>query len=318
MLPKEFTNYYKLPKIYANSNLFISPPDQYVPPAERKPHVLALELTSGCDYNKCLFCDAPKISDFYERSLIDFNLHVKNIFEEIGDFKHRIKRVFIGRNNALAVNHDKLIKALRIIKNNVSWKNERISIYGRTDTIRSRRAKNIRELKREGLGMIYWGVESGCDEVLKYVNKGATLDKHMDAGYVAKTADIDLSVMIMVGLGGIKHYESHTKKTIEFINEIQPEYVTFLGTNPDFATRYAKKVDADAGNRHLNKREIVTQARSILRGIKPYNGQFGMFDDNIDSIGISPACFNVTLDNQGKREALVSLRQYLSNTKYRI
>ena len=52
-----------------------------------------------------------------------------------------------------------------------------------------------------GLEMIYLGLESGSDEVLRRVNKGETADEIVRAGLMVKQAGMKLSVTCIAGLG---------------------------------------------------------------------------------------------------------------------
>jgi biotin synthase-like enzyme len=295
------------------------------PPSERKPHVFILDLTQGCDYQKCTFCDFYGEGNYKVKSIEDFKIdmiksiddHFKNYPEVFSLQDRRIQlfrthfadaienpdkydsgfapygwRVFLGGGNALGVEQEELIQIFNIINSTLGP--ERISLYGRTDSIIEKEARGLWQLRKLGLRMIYWGVESGSTEVLEYVNKGYTYEDLIKAGKIVNAVGIGLSVMVMPGLGGIKFNEQHTENTIKVLNEIQPKYVTFMGVNPSPNTLYAKRIAAEANNRPLTDLEMVEQLESIIEGIEEYKGRFGCFPRHIDRIAHNPVTFSNT------------------------
>lgn len=64
-----------------------------------------------------------------------------------------------------------------------------------------------------GLDMIYLGLESGSDEVLRRINKGETADEIVRAGLMVKEAGMKLSVTCIAGLGSLELSEEHAIKT---------------------------------------------------------------------------------------------------------
>jgi hypothetical protein len=76
-----------------------------------------------------------------------------------------------------------------------------------------------------GLNRIHIGMESGADEVLKMVQKGATQEIHIQAGIKVKKAGIQLSEYVMPGLGGKKLSRMHALETAEALNRINPDFI---------------------------------------------------------------------------------------------
>lgn len=76
--------------------------------------------------------------------------------------------------------------------------------------------------------MVYVGAESGDNDVLEYVKKGATHEEIAEAGRKLKEAGIKVSVTLISGLGGKKYLESHAINSAKLISEMKPDYVGFL------------------------------------------------------------------------------------------
>jgi radical SAM superfamily enzyme YgiQ (UPF0313 family) len=51
------------------------------------------------------------------------------------------------------------------------------------------------QLKEAGLSRLHVGLESGSDEVLKFMNKGVTAQQHIEAGQRVKASGISLPNM---------------------------------------------------------------------------------------------------------------------------
>ena len=83
-------------------------------------------------------------------------------------------------------------------------------------------------MREAGLEMVYVGAESGDNDVLEYVKKGATHEEIAEAGRKLKEAGIKVSVTLISGLGGKKYLESHAINSAKLISEMKPDYVGFL------------------------------------------------------------------------------------------
>ncbi|MCA1786035.1 MAG: radical SAM protein, partial [Desulfobacteraceae bacterium] len=79
-----------------------------------------------------------------------------------------------------------------------------------------------------GVGIAYMGLESGDDQVLADIRKGATADKMIRMGRRVKQAGIALSVTVLVGLAGKERSLIHAQETGRVLSEIDPEYVGAL------------------------------------------------------------------------------------------
>ncbi len=287
----------KLDKTYKNASLFSSH-SLSSPPSERKPHVLRLELTTGCDYNKCNFCseysDLPPVT----KSFAQFREHVDRVADSIGSEKARIQRLFIGSGNSLGVASEQLLKALNYASD--IFKPLRISLYGRTASILEKSVDELKLLKEAGLCMVYWGLESGSDEVLSYVCKDCTRNDMIEAASRLATAEIETSAMIMPGVGGLKLSEKHVAGTLDLLHSIDLNYLTLLAINPCVDSLYEKTMQAEMDNRHLTPDEVNNQVYQLLEGLKPTGLQIGMFTEEVDKVSSNTMRFNYQFTDSNK------------------
>ncbi len=283
ILAPGFDRAYQDPNLFSSSTLSC-------PPSERKAHVLRLELTTGCDYNRCTFCseytDLPAVTKSFDQ----FKDHVDRVADVIGSEKSRIQRLFIGSGNSLGVDSRLLVRCLDYATD--VFKPEKISLYGRTTSILEKSGDELNRLKQAGLSLIYWGLESGSDEVLDYINKDCTCEDMIEASKKLAAAGIEVSAMLMPGVGGLKFSQRHVEGTQELLHNMDIKYLTLLSINPAESSLYERNMQSEVDNRHLTCDEINIQIYRLLEGLRPMGFHVGMFTDEIDQASSNTMRFN--------------------------
>ena len=193
----------------------------YRPPSEARS--LILQVTIGCAHNRCTFCSMYKDKAFRVREVSEIIEDLKSAREVYTS----IKRVFLADGDALVLDTDKLIAILDKI-NELFPECERISAYATPQDINRKSAEDLALLKEKGLLMLYMGIESGDDAILKKIDKGADSSDMLKAGIKAKISGMILSVTMISGLGGPRGSSAHAIGSAKLINEMQPEYASFL------------------------------------------------------------------------------------------
>jgi radical SAM superfamily enzyme YgiQ (UPF0313 family) len=102
---------------------------------------------------------------------------------------------------------------------------ERITCYARAKSLARKTLGELKELRKAGLSRLHVGLESGDDDVLKYVNKGVTSQELILASRKAKEAGFELSLYWMPGLGGKSMTKQHAINTAKVLNEVNPDFV---------------------------------------------------------------------------------------------
>jgi len=190
------------------------------PPSEA--NSLILQVTYGCSHNKCTFCGTYLDKPFRVRP-------IEEVFEDIDSVRWReeVTRVFLCDGNALVLPQDHLISILDRL--NETYPNlQRVGIYANAKDILRKTSDELCELRKRKLGIIYIGLESGSDEVLRRVKKGATAKEQIEAVCKARDADIKMSVIALLGLGGRELSEVHAIETAKALNQMQPRFASFL------------------------------------------------------------------------------------------
>lgn len=195
----------------------------YRPPSEAGS--LIIQLTIGCARNTCTFCNMYKDKKFRVRPLEEVAEDLEMARKYYSHIK--VRRIFLADGDALIVKTEDLLYILGKCHEYFP-EVERISVYGAPKDILMKTPEDLKRLKDAGLDMVYMGLESGADEVLREVKKGVTAQEMIEAGIKVREAGMILSMTVISGLGGKKLWREHALGSAKVISAIKPEYVGFL------------------------------------------------------------------------------------------
>lgn len=191
------------------------------PPSEADS--ILLQVTVGCSHNKCTFCGAYK----GERFKIKPDAVIMADIAFAARYARRQRRVFLCDGDALIVPQKRLVKILTAIREQLPWV-ERVGVYANTKGLAMKSEAELAELVSLGLGIAYMGLESGDDETLAAVRKGADSRRMIDMGRKARAAGLKLSLTVLLGLAGVERSAVHAEATGRVLTAIDPEYVGAL------------------------------------------------------------------------------------------
>ena len=143
----------------------------------------------------------------------------------------RVRRIFLADGDALAAPLEILEQVLTEIRETMPGV-QRVGIYGDSRSILTKGAEDLRNLRGMGLGIVYFGAESGDPATLKAVRKGATLERQIEACRIVREAGTKLSVMVLLGLAGRRDSERHARATGSFLTDAMPTYSAALTVTP--------------------------------------------------------------------------------------
>ena len=236
------------------------------PPSEA--YSLILQATIGCKHNKCTFCGTYREKDFRIKTLEQIKKDVEVVYPYYKD----IERVFLADGNALTIPTKDLLKIVKLMYDTF-YKLERVGTYACPSDILKKSIPELKQLKSAGLGIIYIGLESGSDKILKHVRKGA-LSKHMiEAARKVKEAGILLSVIMILGLGGKTDSEEHARESGRVLSAMDPNYIGALTLMVVKGTEVYDEVQA--GKRGLlGPREVFAELKNLIQNINVTNAVF--------------------------------------------
>jgi radical SAM superfamily enzyme YgiQ (UPF0313 family) len=236
------------------------------PPSEA--NSILLQVTVGCSRNKCTFCGSYQ----GERFKIKSNEIIFQDIDFASQYCKRQRRVFLCDGDALIIPQKRLLKILTGISEKLPWVT-RVGVYGNAKSLKMKTSEELTELKENGLGIIYMGLESGDNQVLKQINKGTTAEESIAMGQKARAAGIKLSVTVLLGLAGRERSLIHGQKTGQALSAMDPNYVGALSLMLIPGTPLYK--DYEAGRFTLiEPMEMLKELRTMFEHTNLTKGMF--------------------------------------------
>lgn len=202
---------------------------------------MIFQVTLGCSFNKCSFCNMYRTKDYIERPWDE----IKAEMDFMAKFYPDTERVFLADGDALNLSKDRLVQILKHLY--AAFPNlKRVSCYAMPKNLLQKTDDELQELRAAGLQMFYVGIESGNDLILKKVTKGATYKSIVQACLKAKKHGFILSCMVILGLGGRTYTREHISDTAKVLSETAPDYVGALtlyledGVHDEFMAKFGE------------------------------------------------------------------------------
>jgi radical SAM superfamily enzyme YgiQ (UPF0313 family) len=191
------------------------------PPSEANSYIL--QVTLGCSHNRCSFCGTYADKPFRPRPMDE-------VLEDVAVAGARMpetRRVFLADGNAMVLGGEKLARILDALAAAFP-KLARVGIYANARDLLASSEGELAGLCRRKLSVVYLGLESGSDEVLRRVGKGATAVEMIEAVAKAKQAGLRVSVIALLGLGGPELSDEHAEETGRVVSAMDPPYLSLL------------------------------------------------------------------------------------------
>lgn len=221
---------------------------------------LLLRVTRNCPWNKCTFCGLYKGQKFSIRPVDHVCEDIDRVHYLVGQINQAanrtteargnitalqaglsaedqpafysalawkrfgMKSVFLQDANTLVIKPDDLVAILEHLRQTFPQV-ERVTSYARSHSIARISDGDMARLAAVGLNRIHVGMESGCNEVLDFINKGVDKQTHILAGQKVKRAGIELSEYFIPGLGGEKLSRENALETADALNQIDPDFI---------------------------------------------------------------------------------------------
>lgn len=191
------------------------------PPSEAYSYIL--QVTYGCSHNRCTFCGTYLDKPFQPRKIDEILEDIQLAGRMIPD----TRRVFLADGDALALSNRRLTQILEAIQS--AFPNfERVGTYANAQNLLSKSEAELELLVQQGLGIVYLGLESGSDEILSHIEKGATAAEMIAAVRKAKRAGLLVSIIGILGIGGPGLTKQHAKQTGHVVSQMDPDYFSML------------------------------------------------------------------------------------------
>ena len=232
----------------------------YRPPSEGKS--LIFQVTLGCSFNECSFCDMYRSKEYSERSWEEVKGEIDLMAKQVPD----TTRIFLADGDALNLSTDYMIKIVEYLYKNFP-ELERVSCYAMPMNILKKTPDELKRMNAAGLNMLYLGIETGSDIILKKITKGATSATIIRACRKAIETGFTLSCIMILGLGGRNYSKEHIKETARVVNESSPHYLGTLtliletGVKEEFLTKF------DEPFHEINDEEALAELHDLVEQI---------------------------------------------------
>jgi len=184
---------------------------------------ILLQVTVGCSHNHCAFCGTYRDKRFRikeERIILSDILYAARRMRQTD-------RLFLMDGDALIIPQPRLVWILERIREHLPWV-KRVGVYANAKSIRKKSIEDLRRLRENGLGILYYGVETGDDEIRAAIQKGSTAAVCIEMGRRVKEAGILLSATVLLGIGGRGQSLRHSRATGRLLSAMDPDYVGAL------------------------------------------------------------------------------------------
>lgn len=192
----------------------------YLPPHEQA--TAALEVSLGCSWHKCTFCDFAK--DAFRIHPMERIVHDLKILAQLRPDDTRL--FFLGEN-AFCMGAERILAIIEEVRRSMPKVRE-YAMYSRIDDILRKSDQELKMLAKEGIQALHIGVESGSDSILEARKKGITSAEVIEALRRLDQVGIDYYVTVIPGLGGRSFSRLHAIETARMLNQVHPRNIWCL------------------------------------------------------------------------------------------
>jgi radical SAM superfamily enzyme YgiQ (UPF0313 family) len=232
----------------------------YRPPSEARS--LLVQATVGCPHNRCTFCLVYRNIRFKVRPTADI---IEDLQEARQEYGAGVETLFFPAGNTIAMPTAGLAEICRAARA-LFPRLRRITVYGSAQYILQKGPEQLRELADAGLSRVHVGLESGDDEILRRVRKGSTAEVQVAAARMLMAAGLELSLYVVLGLGGKERTREHARETVRVVNAIAPHFLRLRTFVPKVGTPLL--ADVLAGRfAMVSPHEALREALALVEGL---------------------------------------------------
>ncbi len=190
------------------------------PPYEA--YSLLIQVTAGCTHHSCKFCT------LYEDLPFKFRMsplsEVKSDLAEASRYYKNAPRIFFTGANPFVLSTDKLKQLAEMVKK--YYPNyQTIGCFGRITDLYNKTVDDLKELRALGYDGITFGVETGNDEALAFMNKGFRSSDTIEQAKKLEKAGISYNFFYLTGISGAGRGEYGGKETAKVFNQLHPQII---------------------------------------------------------------------------------------------
>jgi hypothetical protein len=263
------------------SPIGILPPDEYL--------ALVIQVTEGCPWNDCAFCDLYRQAPFRVKSVSQLEAHIEDVCAYMGAALSMRRSVFLGSANALGVRHERLLPLIECAARSFAvapptvppsarsaWLSESprrvlgFSAFGDAWTGQGKSVDELRAYAALGLRRVALGLETGDPELLAWLGKAGSPQDAVTLVRRLHAAGIAVGVIVLLGAGGERFYESHAGRTAAVLGQMGldvRDVVYFSEIVSHSELPYARRMAAD-GLAPLSPARLRAQRQAIAAAVE--------------------------------------------------
>lgn len=222
--------------------------------------ILPIKTSVSCYWGKCIFCECSASDTKYEVK------PVERVVEEIEYLSAKYKtKYFCFWDNAIHPQYAKRLSELLIKKK----LNIKYSIYARLEDEFD--YKTLKKLKKSGCLIIHYGLDSASEKILKYINKGITLN--IAEKVIKNTHKAGINNFVYLILGHPTETVEDLENDIAFVKKLNNK-ISFLYVIPQVFFRGTSIINKD-----INKyKKLITIPDEVINETNDKLKQiFGVF-----------------------------------------
>ena len=223
-------------------------------------NTVLLPVTSGCIYNKCVFCSMYKDEEYSEVSFSDIEMQLMNT-------DTYTEKLFLVGSDPMSIGFEKMKQLLDMIHLHLPYC-ARVASYAAIRSIFKYSVEELSILHDAGLRLLYIGFETGRDDILKLMNKGHTVEQAIQQARKLNEANLPFNSIVMYGIAGEGESVNNAIATAKMINQFTTEKFITMNLVVMEGSRLREMVQ---NHEYIpsGRRELLIEIRTFLENLEP-------------------------------------------------
>ena len=188
------------------------------PPMERASYMLPVAV--GCSYNACTFCTLFKHLSYRQMPEEQVEAELRRVRDAGGN----PKTIFLGDGNAFGLDTEHLLWILERIHHYFPGCTA-VNMDATVTNIAGKSDEELQKLYEAGIRRLYLGIESGLDDVLKFMRKDHDLAQAYEQIARMQRFGFLFCAHMMTGIAGKGRGQENAEATAAFFNRTHPDRI---------------------------------------------------------------------------------------------
>jgi len=146
-----------------------------------------------------------------------------------------VETVFIADSDSLIIKTEEICQILAHLHGTFPSLT-RVTSYARAQTLKRKSVEGLRKIRSAGLTRLHIGLETGSAQLLDRIKKGAGPETMIRGCVKAKDAGFEVSLYVLLGIGGESGWQEHAVETAKVLNQINPDFIRVRTLTPQPGT----------------------------------------------------------------------------------